>query len=258
MSAASEDIDGNGKYTVEDRFGVALDRSSVLPLVAGCNSFMSSKDEYGLPVMTCFTDEKFYDAFKLISDSLYTKNNYVYDTVKNEADGVSPATHFKSEYSLFYISTVGSLANLRTVEFEFAVLPMPKYTESQKNYVSYISGENASAIGVMATGRNLRKTGNILENLAAESHRKNGLRDCYVDTVLAFKYLNHEKSRENLTTILSTGVLDPCEIYGWGGVANKLIDLAGDSDTYSSTMASVRLKSLSDINDTIEEVNNHK
>lgn len=258
MTAAEMDIDGNGDRTYEDRYGVALDRSEILSLIVGCNSFISSRDEYGLPVMSCLTDEKFYDVFKNISDTLYEKSDYVYDTEKNEADGMKPAAHFKSGYSLFYISTVGSLANLRQMDYEFAVLPMPKYTADQKDYVSFISGENASAMGVLRTNRNFIRTSNILENLAAESYRKGGLRECYIETVLAFKYVNNEKSKNNLMMILETGILDPADIYNWGTVREKLTDLAGDSDTYSSTMASIKLKSLSDINDTVEEVNKHK
>ena len=175
--------------------------------------------------------------------------------MKNEADGMSAGAMFKSGLSLFYITNVGSLANLRDMNYEFAVLPMPKYSETQKDYVSFISAKNASAIGVMTTCRNFKRTSNILENLCAESYRPGGLRESYIDTVLSFKYVNDEKSRKNLSVIISSGALDPAEIYGWGGVCEKLSSLAGNSDEYSSTLASVRLKALSAISDTIEEIN---
>lgn len=258
MKATSADLDGNSIATYDDRYGTATDSSCLIPLMIGCNTRMSTRDEYGLPFMSCFTDEKFYDVFALVSDTLYERCDYVYDTVKNEADGISPAYHFKNGHSLFYITNVGSLAKLRDMDYEFGVLPMPKYNEKQKDYVSFISAKDASAIGVMATGRNLLRTGNIIENLCAESHRKGGLRDCYVDTVLAFKYVNDEKSRENLTTILNAGTFEPAEIYGWGGLCDKLIGIEGKSEVFASTLASVRLKSLSDISDTVGEVNKHR
>lgn len=258
MKDVSADLDGNDIATFDDRYGTATDPSCLIPLMIGCNTRMSTRDEYGLPFMSCFTDEKFYDVFALISDTLYERADYVYDTVKNEADGISPAYHFKNGYSLFYITSVGTLAKLRDMDHEFGVLPMPKFNEDQKDYVSFISAKEASAVGVMATGRNLLRTGNILENLAAESHRKGGLRECYVDTVLAFKYVNDEKSRKNLTQILSSGIFEPAQIYNWGGLCNKLVSIEGKSEVFTSTLASVRLKSLSDISDTVEEVNKHR
>ena len=258
MQSAEADLDGNGERSWEDRYGTCVDDSMVLSLVMGCDTSISARDDYGLPYISAFDDEKFYDAFKLISDSFYERCDFIYDTKKNEKDGMTAASQFKEGRSLFYITTVGQLSSLRDMDYEFGVLPMPKYSTDQKDYVSFLSAKNALAIGVMATGRNLLRTGNILENMAAESHREGGLVDCYVDTVLSFRYVNDEKSRENLNTVLASGVFDPCEMYGWGGVSDKLIELAGDSDTFSSTMASVRLMAISDISDTVEEVNKHK
>lgn len=258
MQAAESDVDGNGERTWEDRYGTCVDDSMVLSLIMGCDTSISSRDDYGLPYISSFEDEKFYDAFKLISDSFYERSDFIYDTKKNEKDGMTAASMFKEGRSLFYVTTVGQLSALRDMDYEFGILPMPKYSTDQKDYVSFLSAKNASAVGVISTGRNLLRTSNILENSAAESHREGGLVDCYVDTVLSFRYVNDEKSRENLNNILSSGVFDPCEIYGWGGVSDKLIELAGDSDTYSSTMASVKLMAISDINHTVEEVNKFK
>ncbi len=258
MQDASFDLDGNGDLTYEDRYGTASDTSMLLPLVMGCNTTLSARDEYGLPYMKCLTDEKFYDCFALISDSLFERGDFIYDTVKNEADGMSSAAMFKTGRTLFFISAVGALSNLRDMDYEFGVLPMPKFSEMQTDYVSFISADNASAFGAIATGRNLKRTSNILENLAAESHRKGGVKDCFVDKVLSFRYVNDEKSRKNLMNILESGVLDPADIYGWGGIVEKLEGIAGKSEVYSSTLASVRLKSLSDISDTVEEVNKYR
>lgn len=258
MAMADSDLDGNGTLTWEDRYGAALDKTGVISLIVGCNSYISTKDEYGLPELSCFTDEKLYDVFSLISDSLYSRQEYIYDTVKNEADGMSAAAMFKNGHSLFHITTVGSLANLRTMEYEFGVLPMPKYSESQTDYVSLIYASDATALGVMKTSRDLERTATVLENLAAESHREKGIRKCYVDSVLSFVYLNDEKSRKNLDIILGAGVFEPGQIYGWGGICEKLTEIAGKKDVYASSLASVRIKAISDVSDTIEEVNRHR
>ncbi|MBR6676732.1 MAG: hypothetical protein IKL24_05315 [Clostridia bacterium] len=254
MTVAASDTDGNNLMTKDDRYGGAVDRRSILSLISGAGAVLSEKDKQGIPTLSCFTDDLLYDVFKKVSDSLYAYNRYVYDPVKNEADGMSSAAMFKSGRTLFHITTVGTLADLRNMEYEFGVLPMPKYTESQSRYISLINAAECSAIGVLPTGRDLRRTSNILENLAAESHRQSGIKSCYVDSVLSFMYVNDEKSRENLELIFSTGTFEQCQVYNWGGICPLLEEIAPKSESFSSRLAAIRMKAVEEVGNTVIEL----
>lgn len=255
MDEADSDFDGNGTLTWEDRYGIALENSTILPLTIGCNTFFSEKDEYGLPTLTCFTDDVLYDVFSHISKNLYTQNPYVYNREKNDADGMSTGAMFKYGNTLFHVMTIGELANLRTMDIPFSLLPMPKYFEDQENYVSLISATHATAIGVLKTDRDLQRTSIILENLAAESHRSESTRNCYINSVLSYEYIDAVPSRKNLDTVLASGAFEFSQIYGWGGICDKYCEIAGKTESYSSTLASVRIKAISEVSDTIVAVN---
>lgn len=254
MTVAASDTDGDNLMTKDDRFGVAADRESLLALICGAESGLSVKDKDGVPSLSCFTDEKLFDVFKKLSDSLYAYNRSVYDPVKNEADGMNSSAMFKSGRTLFHITTVGTLASLRNMEYELGVIPMPKYTADQQEYVSLVSAKDCSALGVLPTGRDLRRTSNILENIAAESHRQSGIKDCYVDSVLDFIYVDDDKSRENLDIIFNTGVFEQCQVYGWGGICDLLEEIAPKSESYTSRLAAIRLKAVEDVGNTVLEL----
>lgn len=252
--SVSSDLDGNGVRNYEDRFGSASDGSEILPLLEGCGKKLTAPDESGLPVVTCAEDEGFYDVFMKISQAMYPKSTlpYVYDTVRNSADGLSPAAAFKGGNVLFYVTDIGHLYSLRDMDYEFGVLPMPKENETQKDYISYISAKSVTAMGVPAAIKSPEYVFEIIENLAAESYRMDSTKENYISRILQFRYVNDERSRKNISVILSSGVFDRGEIYNFGGVADAVKKLCYDTDTYSSAMAKVKRQALSDMRDALE------
>lgn len=257
MDAVDADIDGDSALTWEDLYGTALSAENAFPLLYGSDVRISQQDEYGIPALACSTSEAFYNTFMKVAQQLYGRNPYVYDTEINESDGISSRDMFLERHSLFYIMDIGSLGSLRDMDDEFGVLPVPKGTEHQENYISYLPG-NVPALGVMATGRNLLRTGIVLENLAAEGYRPGGMRECYVDSVLSFKYVDDEKSRENLYRILNTGTIDPAAIYNWGGILDTLRNLIREPGVFSSRLASIERAAEVQINDTMEAVQKYR
>lgn len=252
---ATSDIDGNQAMTYEDRYGAAIDREAILPFMFGCDTNMSAKDSYDVPYITCIDNEKFFDVYTLITQSMYDRSTSMYVCEDNEADNMTDLGMFKNERALFVVTTIGELNELRYMDCEFGVLPMPKYSADQKNYVSYISGEDIWALGIPTSSRNFLRTGIILENMGAETWREDGVRDTYVDSTLEFKYVNDEKSRENLHTILASGRFDLLEVYGWGQLSETVVEEAASaSEKITSTLAQNERSVRSDLADFIEKI----
>ncbi|MBQ7836859.1 MAG: hypothetical protein IJ389_06345 [Clostridia bacterium] len=256
---AAVDENGDGAMESHDTFGLALDRTIALPMMFGCDVSMSGKDEYDLPYVTCINNEKFFDVYTLITDSLFDRAAGIYNSDLNEADDMSDIDMFLNERSLFIVLTVGELNELRKTEFEFGVVPMPKYSSDQKDYVSYISGKEVWAMGIPASGRNFLRTGIVLENLAAETWREDGVRDTYVNGALEFRYVNDDKSRANLKIVLESGRFDLCEVYGWGKLASIVEESASNaSEHLMSTLASNEDEVRSAMNGYIEDITEFK
>ncbi len=255
VKAASSDVDGNSVMNSEDTYGIAAEPDSVLPLMFACGTRMSEKDELDLPYITCYDNEKFFDVYTMISQSLFSGETSVYDVTAFPEEDVSALDMFKDEKSLFVVTTVGKLDALRAMESEFGVLPMPKYADYQSDYISYISGSSACALGIPVTGSNFLRTGVILENLAAETWREGGLRDIYLDSILEFRYVNDDLSRKALDTVLRTGTFDLAEIYGWGELADNVTALAADgAEKLSSSLAKDKSKINSDMYNFIDMI----
>ncbi len=252
MSSASYDADGNGIATWEDMYGTAVVGGEMLPLMYGAGQRCSRTDGMGLPYVDIFDSDPFYTAFSKLSEKLYSGSSYVYDA-KHSSDGISPTGMFKSGHALFLIGTLGDLEGLRDMESEIAVLPIPKGSAAQKEYISFVSG-TAAALGVPTSAQNLSRTGTVLENLCAESYRSDGLWERYAGETLAFKYVDDERSGENIKRILASGTVDPAEIFDWGGINEALADLTWNCTAYSSTLAALRDSAQNDTLDSLEKL----
>ena len=79
-----------------------------------------------------------------------------------------------------------------------------------------------------------------------------------MDSVLSFKYVDDEKSRENLYRIIDTGTIDPAAIYNWGGVVDTLQDLVHRPGVFSSRLASIQQAAEAQILDTVEAVDEYR
>ena len=107
---------------------------------------------------------------------------------------------------LFYFTTIDSAVDLRAEDVEYGILPMPKGTASQDNYVSYADPWLAFNVFVPKTTKDATVTGVILEAMAALSRIY--LRSAYYDTILRGRSTYDNESREMLDIIFETKAYD--------------------------------------------------
>ena len=98
------------------------------------------------------------------------------------------------------ITSIGALKNLRNMEDDFGVIPMPKYDENQKKYRTRAIGGLYGS--VPSTTKNAENISIILEALAAESYYN--LMPAFCETVLKDKYSRDTDSAEMLDLILNS------------------------------------------------------
>ena len=188
---AAVDLDGNGKFTNNDCYGVAT-YPNVFgnTLMCGVGSILSiGKDKDDIP---------FFDL-----DSETHINNLIDVTKLFENKNGFMSTEqplFKSGQSLFRCCLMSEITSLRDMEDDFGILPAPKRDEEQKEY--YNLGGSPFFMVVPNTAKDLERTGIMMEALAMESM---GLIDtAYYDTILMGKTSRDEESVEMLALIFST------------------------------------------------------
>ena len=212
-------LDGTGKINyATDRFGV---NSAVwwfsTALMAGFNETIIRKDIEDMPYLSCKT-EKFMDAYVSVVNFAADKKNIARMSLDYTPTEEVPNT-FERDGALFSGSHLSSLRSFRNMESDFALLPMPKWDESQDTYYSLVL--DSLCIAIPVSSEDVSRSAFILEALTAESARL--VNPAYYKISLEGKFIRDEESKDMLDIILENRVADICySIYNWGGFTETM------------------------------------
>ncbi len=240
--AAAEDINGNGKWDTDDRYGtVGYSNVYCNTLMTGIGSILSiGKDENDMPF------------FDLDSDAHITKLLAASELLGEKKNGLIATANdvniFRAGRALFFVELICSMAPLRDMENDFGIIPAPKYDEAQVDYINL--GGSPFFMVVPTTASDLDRTGAVMEALAYDSL---GVIDtAYYDVVLKGKTSRDNESEEMLDLIFST-----LEYYH--PLANSYLNspLADNyiwnaKDDFASYFAKVRPSIEKEINDALD------
>ena len=246
---AALDLNGNGKTDFEDRFGVCTSARIMSYLMISGEEPIIGTDDNGLPSFSGLS-EKGIDMFMKIKNYMFDKTSSLVEgssLIPSEKIWQSP---FVEGRSLYLFEPLGYTKLMRDVAFDFAVLPMPKYDESQEEYLTPIL-QYVHTMYVTKVNTRTKLIGATLENLSAESYRT--LRPAYFESVLDNKRVRDEESKEMLDTIFENRVLSPVTVFDWGGLSSLLNQKGQASNAdIASSVARVTSKIQSEIEATLE------
>jgi len=141
---------------------------------------------------------------------------------------------------------------MRNMDVDFGILPMPKYDENQDRYYHIVSVWNAPLMSVSSMIDSPEKIGYILELMAAKS--VDTLTPAFYDTQLKHKLLRDDESEEMLDIILSSITFDLGAAYEFGGLVRDIIAI-GRGANFASTYEKSEPAAQRDIEKLIEALN---
>ena len=142
---------------------------------------------------------------------------------------------FKNNNALFMWIRMRVAENLRDMEADFGIIPVPKFKEEQDIYYSTVNKHTCATICIPNDASlNMDLIGAVIELMSAEGHY--GLRDAYYEKNLGAKIARDPESTEMLDIIMSYRVYDTGEIYNIGGLADKLYSLSMGSKIGIATL----------------------
>ena len=201
-SKVQDDLDGDGVLGAEDRVGIDCSSFAWQPLFYGSGNLFIKKDESDLPYFE-EADETIYDTLvrviEILNNDTTTLNvNHIKTT---EDLGGLTVRRFREDKALFFIELIYGVPPLRDMDSDFSLLPMPKASEEQKEYATYIHVQKATAMAVPATvsGDGLTLAGSILGDLAFESAKI--IQPVFYDIMLKSKFSRDEESSAMLDII---------------------------------------------------------
>ena len=261
------DKDGNAKASEGDFFGfVTGDTISVDPYMVASDIHMIIKDNdtrelaYNADALSNLSD--LCDKVQLLYNDAST---YVYKGAENDDVPVNKIIeHFTSNNALMvttmFLKMETNFEDLAALTYGIA--PMPKFSEMQKNYYSYVQ-DQVTCLGISSVvGDENRQEmlAAVLEAMAYHSYKL--VRPAYYETALSERYMQDPQSKEVLDMIFDTLYFDfssSCSNIFPGCVIRDNLRpiLSGSKNTVSSSTRSWQRqidRMLEKYNDTLAEI----
>ena len=229
---ASADLNGDGQmlYT-DDRYGLIGQRDTLISFLHGANEYITKKDENDYPYIV-FGSERSFAAmeacFKVMYEGDITHNAH---HLEGKVPGIYPVSEemFMSNRVLFMWVRLRIVENLRSMDKDFGILPIPKLDENQDDYYTDVISHTGCLMCVPINASDSHRTSHILEAICAES--KYTTMPAYYDITLKTKMARDEDSAEMLEIIFTNRVWDLGEIANYGGFSGDLIHMSMKNDS---------------------------
>lgn len=239
------DLNNDGKYDQNDIIGVLFHQStSFSAYMASCNvslSYTDSENNIQLLSDTAHAVDAYDKLAELLRTPGYAYNWANFGSAETQANVI--ISMFENKQVLFSNAIISQVRRFyRNINTNFGVLPMPKLSETQEQYIT--SGTGMHALFIPITNKNLEKTGFVTEALAAESYQ---LTDAYYYTALESKYTRDAESFEMIKLGTERIIYDMAAIYGWGSLYSSLNNALHNGIAFSSIYASGKNAAAKDI-----------
>ena len=204
ITAVHDDLDGNGKYDENDRYGYHDRAGFLYPLMytaAGLKTVIEDKD--GKPVFNMPGNEAFQSIYDWCERVFYEEKAYYEQNAGNDFFLQHPM--FQENKMLFSDMTFYNVGVMRDMVSDFGIIVFPKYTAEQDRYYSWVEG-GAGCIGVAVTSQNVEAVGAALEALSCASMRD--VIPIYYENNLKSKYSRDEISTQMFDEIQASRSFD--------------------------------------------------
>jgi ABC-type glycerol-3-phosphate transport system substrate-binding protein len=272
MSKVVSHPDENGDWGFNATYGNLSHAYGATIMVNGAGVALASKNEDGTVSLNPGTEKAitvFGKVYKIMSDKSITQRAelIIGQGSKTSKYGFAELeAMFESGRGLFYNTTTSSITILKQSktnrDFDFGVLPIPKYNESQDRYYCAVNRYQSSVIGIPVTNKdNLETTAFLLEALGYYSKE---VTEAYYKITLQLQAVTEDNDADMLDIIYGNRFYDIGAIYGWGNqTGQNLVSLYGSviandsSNTIVSTWDSIKDSVEASMQETIEAYQNN-
>lgn len=251
---AISDVDGDGKWTDEDTYGLVTERYNTLALWSCMGYKIADRDTDGNIVYT-YSDENAITALTKIIDTQYAGFTNMGTGSPITEGGVEVKNGRERQFaigrSLFYYAAMTNIVIFRDSDVDFGVLPAPKENEDQEEYYSSWSYSNMAAYVLPKTLAKPEMIGDIMEAMAHLSVYT--LTPAYMDQTLIGQGTRDEESEPMIRLILDTRNYDLGVVFDWGGIRTAILGMS-DSQKVASSLSSLTTKANKELEEYLVSV----
>ncbi|MCL1858833.1 MAG: hypothetical protein FWF92_06320 [Oscillospiraceae bacterium] len=229
---ATMDIDGNGKMDRYDRWGYVLQSDILVGMINGAGLQFMYKDENDIPYSMPNTDKMNATIDKILS--FY--NDYSWDCLRDgKGEDKSAFWVFPEGRALFNGIMLHYIQwQLRGVEFDFGILPFPKFDESQERYYTSTNDFHTFCYMMPKSVSDPENTAYIFDAMGFYGEKI--IKPAYYDVCLTRKYTRDEESNDMLDIIFKSTSYDLGIYANFGNIAGSMRTMMEKgTNTYAST-----------------------
>lgn len=257
IRAAAADLNGDGIMDEIDQWGLESEGFNAYALLVGSGMTSFSKDADDYPYVSLYS-ETAYDildqAITIMRDKTVTM--YVSDWTSKFTDVWTDCMDktFSDGRSLYNFAGLNRVTLFRSMNTDFGILPVPKYTEEQDGYFCPVSLWCSNCIAVPKTATDTNRTGLVIEALSWKS--KYTLLPAYYDITLKGKASRDEESLEMLDLIFASTMFDLGNMYDWGGMGSVPATLceAKSAENFASKVTAIEKTTTKALEKFIESI----
>ncbi|MCL2813367.1 MAG: extracellular solute-binding protein [Oscillospiraceae bacterium] len=254
---ATKDLNGDGVIDKNDQVGFVTQYIYLQTAVTSAGEYLTPKNDEDIPVFEPNT-ERIAGIVDKVVPILKDKNTTVaaeditagYNNVF--FDFIMPK--FRDNEIMFHSNQLLFSFELRSMNADFAILPIPKYDENQKQYGAMVANAWATYTVIPVTCTDTERAGNVLSAMGYYS--KQYVMPAYYDVTVTNKLIRDEDSMEMLDIILNNRILDLSYLYNWGEIGSLFggISNSGKADTFVSQFEKAEAKINNAIQKTLDEL----
>ncbi len=216
------DNNGDGKKDGGDTYGFATwSRADVDHLMIDSGIRACGRDENGVPYIA-FNNEKTIDAVQKIADLFWNNPGSYYE------EQLSLPTLLSENRVLFIKNLFAGLDQIRDIDTNFTILPIPKIDETIAGYSSLVH-DDAAIFCVPVQSGSVQETTAVLEEMSCQYY--NDVMPTYYNVILKTKYRRDgsDKASQIMDILHDSMTTDFAYIYNYamGNMIISLRDLIG-------------------------------
>ena len=214
----AKDLNGDGKMDETDLWGLNYTGDTIMGIINSSGVKIAEVNSDGIPELTIGTEANVEKLMRIYTDM--RNDEYSIDTLfrfwlndtyifsENRCLFLACATH--------NIGAAEGETSLRSMDVDFGIIPYPKWSLAQDQYVPYTAGNYHPVISVPQTNHDLENTGIILEFMAYEGMKT--LKPAFYESLLKTKTARDEESADMIDYIFGNLSYDVGNMYNFGGI----------------------------------------
>lgn len=256
MKSVTHDLNGDGEMGEDDMWGASVDEYSAAGFYISAGGTQTSISSDGTPSFL-FNDPNNYSRIEkiasIIGNAEVTQKAEQLARRSGSYNIVDKVYTFKNGHALYLGYGAQAIAfYLRDMEDDYGILPVPKYDESQQNYITFGNAYVPAYIALPANNNRGGMNGVILDSMGFISQRD--VQPLVASVTLKGKAARDEGSHKMIDIIYEDIYLDLNCCYDLGGSFTLLRDITmGKLENFSSKWEAKKKKATSDFEKLLEQ-----